>query len=112
MLVIGSSKTQVTPEKHECEGNVVNEHETALSNEGMEAGTQPLDAVMMQRRLTNHDLVLAAVGSGLTHKQVAKARRGRRLTMHMQNKIVSALNELVGEISPVRREDCFNYKGH
>lgn len=112
MSVIGCARVNVTPEKNESEGNVVNEHETALSKEGMEAGTQPLDALMMQRRLTNHDLVLAAVGSGLTHKQVAKARRGRRLTMHMQNKIISALNELGGEVSPVRREDCFNYRGH
>lgn len=112
MLIVGSVEAEVTPEKNEGEGNVVNEHETALSNDGMEAGVQPLDALMMQRRLTNHDLVLAAVGTGLTHKQVAKARRGRKLTMHMQNKIVSALNELSGETAPVRREDCFNYRGH
>lgn len=88
----------------------VNARPQGLSNLEMEAGPQPLDALMLQRGWTNHDVVNALVGTGLTHKQVAKARRGRRLTLHMQEKILRAINCLAAD-TPVRREECFNYQG-
>lgn len=91
--------------------NVVNGSLSSLSNSDMEAGLQPIDALMLRRNLSNHDLVVAAGDSGLTHKQVAKARRGRRLTLHMQEKIVAALNRLPNATAPLQREDCFNYRG-
>ena len=90
---------------------LVNGGEPQLSESGMEAGIQPIDAFMLRRGLSNTDLVAAAAGSGLTHKQVAKARRGRRLTVNLQDKILAALNRLPGQEPPLRREDCFNYRG-
>jgi hypothetical protein len=77
----------------------------------MNVGVQPLDALMTRLGLTNHDVVALAAGSGLTHKQVAKARRGRRVTINIQNKILRALNSVPGLQAPFRREDCFTYTG-
>ncbi len=72
-----------------------------------EFGTQPLDAVMVRLGLTNHDLV-AASAEQLTHKVVAKGRKGRKLTLNAQNKILSALRSACpGET--FRIEELFNY---
>lgn len=89
----------------------LNDPPARLSNPDMEAGLQPIDAFMVRRGLSNHDIVELASGTGLTHKQVAKARRGRRLTLRMQDKIVSALNRMPGLEAPLKREDCFTYRG-
>lgn len=53
-------------------------------------GIQPLDALLASLGLDNHDLV-AASPLPLTHKAVQRARKGRRLTMHMQRRITEAL---------------------
>lgn len=79
----------------------------------MDMGFQPVDTLMDSLGLRNHDLVDAAAGSGLTHKVVAKARRGRRLTGRAQRKVLSALNEVLrrrGE-TPVSLDRLFNYAG-
>jgi len=55
-------------------------------------GPQPLEAVMLEHCLGNHDLV-AASEEPLTHKAVQRARTGRRLTAHMQRRITTALNK-------------------
>lgn len=81
------------------------------SKPAMTLGIQPIDALMVRLGLRNHDLVVLAAGSGLTHKQVAKARRGRRLTRRIQKKIVEAINRAPGISSPIRHEDCFTYDG-
>ena len=73
----------------------------------LEHGTQPLDAVMNQLGLKNADLVAAST-EFLTHKQVNKARKGRRLTINVQLKILNALNKRSGE-KKYRREDLFTY---
>ena len=73
----------------------------------LEHGVQPLDAVLNQLGLKNADLV-AASADFLTHKQVNKARRGRRITINVQMKILGALNKLSGE-KKFRREELFNY---
>jgi len=73
----------------------------------LENGVQPLDAVLTQRGLKNADLVAAST-EFLTHKQVNKARRGRRLTINIHLKILNALNKLGGE-KKYKREDLFNY---
>lgn len=75
----------------------------------MEAGVQPLDGLMTELGLSNHDVVTAAGVNVLTHKVVAKARRGRKLTRRSQDKIVAALNAKAGRT--FRREDCFSYFG-
>ena len=55
-------------------------------------GTQPLDAVMTKHGFTNTDLTATAEVQ-LTHKAVQRARIGRRLTPHLQRRIVETLNK-------------------
>jgi hypothetical protein len=73
----------------------------------LEHGIQPLDAVLNQRGLKNADLVAAST-EFLTHKQVNKARRGRRITVNVQVKILNALNKLSAE-KKFRLEELFSY---
>ena len=61
-----------------------------MPEESTEFGPQPLDAIMVRLGLTNHALV-AASADQLTHKMVAKGRKGRKLTPNAQNKILAAL---------------------
>ena len=75
----------------------------------MNVGVQPLDAIMEEKEIKNHDLVAAAKAGFITHKQVQKARKGRRLTRHMQEKILEALNAYVTE--EYKFEQIFNYRG-
>ena len=85
--------------------------EAPVSNaQNMEAGVQPLDGLMTELGLSNHDVVTAAGVNVLTHKVVAKARRGRKLTRRAQDKIVAALNAKAAGRT-FRREDCFSYFG-
>lgn len=70
-------------------------------------GPQPLDKIMEERGLKNHDLV-AVSKDGLTHKQVQKGRTGRRLTRHIQDKIVASLSASTGET--YKPDQLFNYR--
>ncbi len=74
----------------------------------MDAGIQPLDLLMQAQSLRNHDLVEAST-ENLTHKQVQKARQGRKITFRMQKKILLAWNSLQGEAFVL--EQLFNYRG-
>ena len=80
----------------------------------MEAGVQPIDAVMGALGVSNHDLV-AASDAHLTHKQVAKARKGRKLTGRMQQKVADALNAVPSvrgrEEAPFAVGQLFTYRG-
>ena len=78
------------------------------SREIKEYGAQPLDALMSELGVETQALV-AASDAHLTHKQVGKARRGRRLTTRMQIKVRDALNSLV--LVPRTLEDLFTYRG-
>lgn len=69
-------------------------------------GIQPLDALMNEKGLSNHDLVEASTKQ-LTHKMVAKARRGRWLTMNARHKVTEAYNAIAGDELKVK--DLFNY---
>ena len=69
-------------------------------------GEQPLARIMGERGLKPHDLV-AASGEQLTHKMVSRACRGRRLTPHVQEKVLRALNRAAG--GNFSRGDLFNY---
>lgn len=71
-----------------------------------EHGVQPLDKVMEDAGLKNHDLV-AVSKDGLTHKQVQKGRKGRRLTRNVQDKIVVALSASTSK--NYARSDLFTY---
>ena len=69
-------------------------------------GEQPLARLMAARGLKSHDLVAASTEQ-ITHKMVARACKGRRLTPNVQAKILRALNLATGQrYSP---GDLFNY---
>jgi hypothetical protein len=57
-------------------------------------GMQPLDGIMAEHTLGNHDLVAAST-EPMTHKAVQRARKGRRLTKHMKQRMADALNRAV-----------------
>lgn len=69
-------------------------------------GEQPLASLMAGRSMKAHTLV-AASGEQLTHKMVARACKGRRLTPHMQAKILRAFNAATGTTHSLK--DLFNY---
>ncbi len=79
----------------------------------MTVGLQPMDALMEASGLTNHEVVAAAVGSGLTHKVVQKARKGRHLTARAQKKVLTALNAARKghDLPAVTLDALFNYQG-
>ncbi len=54
-------------------------------------GEQPLAALLERLRLVPHDLVAASTEQ-LTHRMVARACKGRRLTPSAQRKVLRALN--------------------
>ena len=78
-----------------------------MNEKQREFGLKPLSSVMEELELTNHDLVAVST-DGLTHKQVQKGRKGRRLTRNVQDKIVTTLS-VVAEREWIRSE-LFNYR--
>ena len=78
-----------------------------MNDKKIELGVQPLDQVIEEKGLKNHDIVAAST-EGLTHKQVQKGRKGRRLTRNIQDKIVVALSAAVSH--EYVQSDLFNYK--
>lgn len=70
-------------------------------------GTQPLDTIMTELGITNSDLVRASTEQ-LTHKMVQKGRKGRRLTLHIRQKLLNALHNAHKEHLFTLR-DIFNY---
>lgn len=58
---------------------------------GNDLGNQPVDVMMTAWGLGNHDLVEVSTEQ-LTHKQVQRARKGRRLTLKMMQKVTRAFN--------------------
>jgi len=69
-------------------------------------GEQPIARLMADLSLKNSDLV-AASGEFITHKMVVRACKGRRLTPHVQDKILRALNKVSAK--EFARSDLFNY---
>jgi hypothetical protein len=80
-----------------------------VGGRAMEAGRQPLDAVMAEAGLGNHDLV-ASSSEPLTHKEVQKGRKGRRLTRRLQERILRALNARTAP-KVFELDEIFNYRG-
>jgi len=72
-----------------------------------ELGIQMIDRVMEELTLKNDDLVQAS-SEQLTHKQVQKARKGRRITENIKGKITRALNAVV-EKEKYSEKDLFDY---
>ena len=69
-------------------------------------GVQPIADIMAALDLNPHDLVAASTEQ-LTHKMVTRAMKGRRLTPHMQLKVLNALNNVVGKNYSLK--DLFTY---
>ena len=69
-------------------------------------GEQPLARLMLLRGLKGHDLV-AASARPITHKLVARAASGRRLTIHSKQLVLDAFNRATGET--FRASDLFDY---
>ena len=69
-------------------------------------GEQPILKLMQAHGLKTHDLVTAAAGP-MTHKMVARACKGRRLTPNTQAKVLHALNRATGKSFTL--PDLFNY---
>lgn len=69
-------------------------------------GEQPLTALLQEHGLNAHALVTAST-EHITHKMVARACKGRRLTPRVQTKIQNALNRAAGKEFPM--SDLFTY---
>lgn len=69
-------------------------------------GEQPIAAIMRDRELKAHDLVAASTEQ-ITHKMVARACKGRRLTPNTKSKVHNALNAATGDTHAMT--DLFNY---
>ena len=69
-------------------------------------GAQPIADIMARLDLRPHDLV-AASREQLTHKMVARACKGRRLTANSKSKVLKALNLAGGKDYCL--SDLFNY---
>ncbi|MFA5118943.1 MAG: hypothetical protein WC695_08885 [Candidatus Omnitrophota bacterium] len=69
-------------------------------------GEQPLGEIMAEYKLKPHDLVSSSTEQ-LSHKMIARAAKGRRLTPHMQYKILHALNKATKKNYSL--SDLFNY---
>ena len=77
--------------------------------EQRDLGPQPLDSIINSWGLGNHDLVEASPEQ-LTHKQVVRARNGRRLTLKMMMKTTRTLNFAIwGRLSDEEREGFTEY---
>jgi len=69
-------------------------------------GEQQIARIMREHDLKPHDLV-AISSVEMTHKMVARACKGRRLTLNTQSKVLAALNRATGKNYALR--DLFNY---
>jgi len=69
-------------------------------------GEQPIAAIMLEHGLKSQDLVAAST-EHITHKMVARACKGRRLTPNVQSKIRRALNGAVGK--EYAMQELFSY---
>lgn len=69
-------------------------------------GPQPIADLMQQLQLRPHDLVSASTEQ-LTHKMVARALKGRRLTSNSKGIVQRAINLATGNV--YKQVQLFNY---
>ncbi|MHC5156821.1 MAG: hypothetical protein ACYSOZ_01805 [Planctomycetota bacterium] len=69
-------------------------------------GPQPIAALMAKHNLKAHDLVAASTEQ-ITHKMVARACKGRKLSRRVQLKLVNSLNTASEKSYTLK--DCFTY---
>lgn len=70
-------------------------------------GEQPIAKIMAERSLDAHALVSASEVP-MTHKMVARAVKGRRLTRNTQEIVRKALSRATG--TEFRLDELFNYR--
>ena len=83
------------------------DREATSANVARDLGVQPLERLMQERGLRAADLV-AASGEQITHRMVARAARGRRLTARTMAKVHRAWNKAAE--TDVAESDLFNYR--
>ena len=66
------------------------------TNQERNLGVQPIARLMAEHDLKPNDLVRASTRQ-LTHKMVARACKGRRLTPNAQMKVLEAFNAVAGK---------------
>jgi hypothetical protein len=76
------------------------------NNTENDLGPQPLAGLLTEHQLKPNDLVCHSAEQ-LTHKMVARAVKGRRLTLKIQYRVLNALNKAVGK--EYKLMDIFNY---
>lgn len=69
-------------------------------------GPQPIDEILKKHNLSHH-AVVAASTEQITHKMVARACKGRKLSRRVQLKIVHAVNTAVE--ADYKLKDLFTY---
>ncbi len=81
-----------------------------MDKKEMDVGVQPLDAILTEIGLKNSDVVGISLEQ-LTHKQVKKARAGRRVSKNIQLKILNAINSVLEDGEELYKlNNLFNYK--
>lgn len=77
--------------------------------EERDLGKQPLDAMMDAWGITNNEMVDNSTEQ-LTHKQIQRARNGRRLTLKMMQKVNRAFNVTIWfKLNDEQKETYFEY---
>ncbi|MDE0859718.1 MAG: hypothetical protein OSA93_06130 [Akkermansiaceae bacterium] len=80
-----------------------------MNTEDRDFGVQPLDTVLDGWTLTNHQVVEISPEQ-LTHKQVQRARTGRKLTLKMKQKLARSVNFAIwGRLTNEEREAYVEY---
>ncbi len=72
----------------------------------LNCGPQPIAVLMQQLELKTHDLVVASTEQ-LTHKMVARALKGRRLTSNTKCIVQRAFTRATGK--SWKQAELFNY---
>jgi hypothetical protein len=81
-------------------------HASAMEMEERDLGPQPLGEIMERWGVSNHDLVEDSPEQ-LTHKQIQRARMGRRLTLKMLMKVARSLNIAIWNRLPKDQKETF-----
>jgi hypothetical protein len=77
--------------------------------EERDLGVQPIDSMMEGWGIGNHDMVEVSTEQ-LTHKQVQKARNGRRLTLKLMQKVTRAFNVAIwNRLNDEEKENYYEY---
>ena len=82
--------------------NEITEEETERN-----LGEQPIAVIMAEAGLRPHDLVKASAVQ-MTHKMVARACEGRRLTLNTKTIVLNALQAATGKRFTL--QELFNYE--